>query len=94
MLKTDIIERIEFEQPLSDQEIHDMAVTDWYRILESMWIAIGKEVDKERLLIYGRDLGNVPCEILERAIRRIRLSSSYASIPTIGEIWQAVKMEL
>lgn len=79
---------------LSDTEIHDMAVADWYGILETLWTAIGKPVEKKRMLIYGKDLGNVPCELLERAIRRIRLNSIYSQVPTIGEIWQAVKMEL
>ena len=79
---------------LSDTEIHDMAVADWYGILETLWTAIGKPVEKKRMLIYGKDLGNVPCELLERAIKRIRLNSIYSQVPTIGEIWQAVKMEL
>jgi hypothetical protein len=71
-----------------------MAIADWYSILASLWVAIGKPVDKNRLLLYGHDLGNVPCELLERAIKRIRLNSIYTQVPTIGEIWQAVKAEL
>lgn len=79
---------------LTDAQIHKMAIADWYSILESLWTAIGKPVDKQRMLIYGKDLGEVPCELLERAIKRIRLNSIYTQVPTIGEIWQAVKMEL
>ncbi len=79
---------------LSDADIQQMAIADWYGILESLWTAIGKPVEKKRMLIYGKDLGSVPCELLERAIKRIRLNSIYTQVPTIGEIWQAVKIEL
>jgi len=79
---------------LPDVEIQKMAIADWYGILESLWTAIGKPVEKKRMLIYGQDLGNIPCELLERAIKRIRLNSIYTQVPTIGEIWQAVKLEL
>ena len=81
-------------QVFTEAEIHKMAIADWYGILENLWLAIGKPVEKQRLLIYGQDLGNVPCELLERAIRRIRLNSIYSQVPTIGEIWQAVRIEL
>lgn len=94
MQEAEIIEEINKYPSKSDKEIHEMAVADWYSILEDMWVAVGKEIDKERLLIYGKDLGNVPCELLERAIRRIRMTSIYSQVPTIGEIWQAVRMEL
>jgi hypothetical protein len=79
---------------LSDAQIQEMAIADWYSILESLWTAIGKPVDKKRMQIYGKDLAIVPCELLERAIKRIRLTSIYSQVPTIGEIWQAVKIEL
>lgn len=78
----------------SDKEIYQIALKDWYGILASMWTAIGKPVDKKRLQIYGKDLSSVPCELLERAIKRIRLNTTFNAIPTIGEIWQAVKIEL
>jgi hypothetical protein len=81
-------------KPLSDKEIYDLALADWYSILASLWIAVGKSVEEERLKIYGRELGNVPCELLERAIRRIHLNSAYNAVPSIGEIWKAVQIEL
>ncbi len=81
-------------QAKTDQEIFQLAVADWYSILASLWIAVGKPVEEKRLEIYGKELGNVPCELLERAIRRIRLTYTYNAVPSIGEIWQAVKVEL
>lgn len=78
----------------SDKEIYQMALRDWYGILAGLWIAIGKPVDKRRLELYAGDLKAVPCELLERAVKRIRMSSTYSIVPTIGEIWQAVRAEL
>jgi hypothetical protein len=78
----------------TDQEIYEMALVDWYNILATLWIVIGKPVDKKRLIVYGKELGKVPCELLERAIRRIHLSNTYLTVPPIGEIWQAVNAEL
>lgn len=94
MTDNEIDTEIKKQSSLTDAQIYDLAVADWYSILESLWTAIGKPVDKKRMLIYGKDLGNVPCELLERAIKRLRLNCIYTQVPTIGEIWQAVKMEM
>ncbi len=81
-------------EPKNDKEIYLMALADWYSILEGLWIAIGKPVDKKRLKIYAQELSNVPIGLLERAIRRIRMTSTFSSVPAIGEIWRAVRVEL
>ena len=82
------------KKTMTDTEIHQMATADWYSLIESLWIAIGKPVDKRRLLLYGEDLGNVPYGLLERAIKRIRRSQTYTIVPTLGELWNAINTEL
>ncbi len=78
----------------TDRHCEELFVAEWYGLLERLWIAIGKEIDRERLLIYGQELANVPYGLLERAIKRIHKNYLYLAVPSIGEIWQAVNSEL
>jgi len=68
---------------------------DWVGALVSMWDAIGKPVDEVRLGVYMRQLGSVPLGLLERAVSlAIRDNGSYATVPTVGAIWQALRKVL
>ena len=80
--------------PMSDKEIYDLALADWYGVLASMWTLIGKPVDPERLRIYGRNLSAIPLGLLELAINRVFRENVYQTVPVPGIIWEAVRKEL
>lgn len=78
----------------TDREIQVMAITDWVEILSRLWVAVGKPEDRDRATIYGHALGDIPFGLLERGVNRILRSHCFSSVPTIGEIIEAVKQEL
>jgi hypothetical protein len=78
----------------TDREIQVMAITDWVEILSRLWVAVGKPEERDRATIYGHALGDIPFGLLERGVNRILRSHRFSSVPTIGEIIEAVKQEL
>jgi hypothetical protein len=81
-------------KPKTDDEIAEMAKSEWLDILRSLWVAIGKPVDQERIKIYARTFGDVPMGLLEKAVKRVQLTTTYQVVPTIAEIHKAIKFEL
>jgi hypothetical protein len=82
------------DKALTDQQIYDMAYQEWLDVLRSLWIAIGKPVEKDRLKIYAKAFSDVPLGLLEKAVKRVQLSMTYNIVPTIAEIQKAINMEL
>mgnify|MGYP002390656192 CR=1 FL=1 len=81
-------------KPKTDEEIHKMAFDEWLNVLRSLWIAIGKPVDNDRLMIYARVFEEVPYGLLVKAIKRVQLTTTYQVVPTIAEIHKAIQVEL
>ena len=81
-------------KPKTDEEINAMAEREWMDILCSLWIAIGKPVDIARLKIYAHTFADVPYGLLDLAVRRVQLSTTYQVVPTIAEINKAIQFEL
>ena len=81
-------------KPKTDPEIYKMALTEWMDVLRSLWVAIGKPVDNDRLKIYSRVFGDVPLGLLEKAVKRVQLTTTYQVVPTIAEINKAIQFEL
>jgi hypothetical protein len=79
---------------LTDEQINKMATEEWYRVLASLWVSIGKPVEKERLMLYADDLKDVPLGLFETAIKNIRKGHEYSNVPTIGTIWKEIEKQL
>lgn len=89
------IKDVETEQiAKTDQEIYQMALEDWLTVLSRLWTAYDKHLDPERLALYQRTLQIVPLGLLENAIDRVIREHVYNSVPTVAEVWTAVRKEL
>ena len=83
-----------FPVTMTDTEIYQAATKDWLGVLAQLWTAVGKPLDRERLELYARDLGDVPLGLLEAALRRVRNENIYSNVPMVGVIRKAVNDEL
>ena len=78
-----------------ETEIYSAARAEWLGVLSQMWDAVGKPTDTARLIIYERQLRDVPLGLLEKAVARsIRNNGNYQNVPTISAIWAAIKKEV
>jgi hypothetical protein len=73
---------------------YQMALEEWLGVLSRLWTAFDKPVDPIRLTIYRDALGKVPMGLLEKAIERVLHEHTYSNVPTIGEVWAALRKEL
>lgn len=77
-------------EPMSDDEIHQAAMSEWLEVLSGLWAAYGKTPDAKQLAIYASVLADVPLGLLEDAIRRVIGQHEYNNVPTAAEIRRAV----
>lgn len=75
----------------SEKEIYQEAVAEWTGVLTQLYDAIGKPVDKKQLAVFIKQLGRVPLGLLEQAIGNLLQEHTYHTVPTLGEIWGAIK---
>jgi hypothetical protein len=76
-------------------EVDDVLMSEWLKQLANLWISVGKDVDPQRLALYSEALGDVPLDLLKRAVNRaIRDNGAYQTVPTISAIWAALRKEL
>lgn len=74
---------------------NDELVKEWTGIIESLWIAVGKDPDVERMKLYAKNLASVPMGLLQAGVTRaIRENGKYQTVPTISAIWTAISKEL
>ena len=59
--------------------------------IAQFWEAIGKPVDSKQLVVYARQLGDIPLEILEQVVSNLLSTRIYHTIPTIGEVWTELR---
>lgn len=67
---------------------------EWTNVVASLWVAIGKPIDSQRLSLYCREFSQVPLGLLEKSIKRLMHETVYQVIPTIGEIQRVINKEL
>jgi hypothetical protein len=79
---------------MNDDEIYQLALEEWMDVLSRLWKAYSKKVDEEQLEIYFNMLRGVPMGLLEKAIERVVREHTYNTVPTVAEVWQAVRKEL
>lgn len=80
--------------PLSDDEIYQEALKDWLRVLSRLWLAFGKQIDPVQFAIYRDMLSQLPLGLLELAIDQAVKGHAFNTVPTIAEVWQAVRQVL
>ena len=80
---------------MSDAEINQAALEDWFETLGRLWLAFDKPIDPVRLMLYRDMLNKIPTGLLELAIERtIRDHGKYNNVPTVGEVWEAIRVVL
>ena len=78
----------------TDEEIYQAAMEEWTATLAQLWDAYDKQLDARRMLLYRNSLSGVPLGLLERAVNRTIKEHEYNTVPTLGEVWLAIKAEL
>ena len=78
-------------KPMTSQEIYRAAKAEWISVLSQLWEAFGKSIDPKQFKVYFKQLGNIPLGVLEGAIAHLLKGHRYNSVPTIAEVYEAVK---
>jgi hypothetical protein len=78
----------------TENEIHEMAASDWMGTLAKLWTAAGKPIDADRLDVYREALGFIPTGLLEQAVMRVVREHIYANVPQPAVVIDALKAEL
>lgn len=87
-------ELIEQRPERSDEDIHQDALHEWLEVLAQLWTAFGKPVDASQMIVYQRSLGSLPLGLLDRAVQRVIREHDFNNVPTVAEVWKAVRKEL
>ena len=78
------------------QEVENQVdmIDEWLAEITRLWDAVGKPLDEDRLVIYQRELSDIPLGLLKRAISRAIRENTYSNVPPVGTIWKALRVEL
>ena len=87
-------ELIEQRPERSDEDIHQDALQEWLEVLAQLWTAFGTPVDASQMIVYQRSLGSLPLGLLDRAVQRVIREHEFNNVPTVAEVWKAVRKEL
>lgn len=88
------IDEIVLEDRLLDERIQAEGYKAWLEVLVKMWDAVDKEVDQKRLAVYAEQFREIPYGLLNLAVdRAIRNNGSYLTVPSVGALWTAIKVE-
>jgi hypothetical protein len=79
---------------MSDELMYETPEEEWMSVLARLWIAYDKTIDAERLQIYAHELADVPMGLLEKAVSRAIRGHRFSSVPTVGDVWDALSAEL
>lgn len=79
---------------MTDAQILQAAREEWLGVLAQLWIAYDKEIDPDRLELYLRQFGSLPLELLQEGVDRAIREQTFNSVPTIGDLWKAVRAVL
>lgn len=78
----------------TSEELYQTPLEEWLTVLSRLWTAYDKPLDPDRLALYQRTLAIVPMGLLELAIDRVIREHVYNSVPTVAQVWAAVRKEL
>lgn len=79
------------------KDVHDQDdefLKEWLSVLARLWTAYGKLPDADRMTLYRDMLSKIPMGLLEKAIDHVVQEHVYNSVPTVADVWQAVRKEL
>ena len=93
MLQT-TVDLIEAMPGRSDDDLYQDAFKEWLDILAQLWTAFGKTVDDGQMIIYQRSLSVLPLGLLDAAVQRVIREHDFNNVPTVAEVWKAVRKEL
>jgi len=79
---------------MTDAEINQMALEEWLSVLGRLWTAYSKDIELDRLQIYQDMLKDVPLGLLEKAVQRVVSEHVYNSVPTVAQVFAALRREL
>lgn len=79
---------------LSDQEIYAMAMAEWQNVLVRLWTAFQKKPTPDQLELYVEQLEDIPLELLEKAVRRAIRDYRYGNVPSVHDVWEALRKEM
>lgn len=82
---------VELEEVKTDEDIYQAALEEWLGILGQLWTAYDKEIEPDRLEIYRKQFSILPMGLLDVAVTRAIREHTFNSVPTVGEVWQAVR---
>lgn len=72
----------------------ETGLEEWLGVLSQLWTAYDKPIDSDRMQVYQKMLGKIPLGLLEKAVERVVSEHVYNSVPTVAQIWAAVRKEL
>jgi hypothetical protein len=75
------------------QEAYRIAYEEWLGVLAKLWTAQGRPIEPHRMYLYAENLAKVPFGLLEVVIDKLLSERAYSNVPTLGEIWSAIKKE-
>lgn len=93
-MQTQEAELVDIDEQALWEEQYRLWMADWLRILSRLWTAYDKPPDENRLMIYRSELSIVPLGLLEKAVSRTIREHQFNSVPTIAQVWAAVRKEL
>ena len=79
------------ESAKTNMELNAMLMAEWIGVLQKMWHAIGKAVDRNQLDVYAEQLADVPMGVLEDAVSQAIRDNKYNTVPSIGTIWKNIR---
>lgn len=79
---------------VTDDELYQAAMEEWLNVLARLWVAFDKPLEPVRLALYQSLLNKLPLGLLELAVERVVREHKYNSVPTVAEVWDAVRKEL
>ncbi len=83
-----------YRRVMQDAEIYQAALEDWLGCLSQLWTAFGKVLDADQMMIYQSNLSGIPLGLLEQSIQRVIREHLYNSVPTVAQVWAAIRKEL
>lgn len=84
-----------YRRAMTEDECQQAALEEWLEVLSTLWVAYDKPLDPVRLVLYQNIIGKLPLGLLKLSIEQtLRDHGKYNNVPTIGEVWDAVRVVL
>ena len=68
-----------------------MALEEWLGVLVRLWTAFQKQPTPDQLDLYRNQLDEIPLELLEQAVKRAIRDYKYGNVPSVHDVWEALR---